>query len=313
MSKDTGGKLNLIIELDGVQIDDGIDLFELAPALLSLGETIKRANDLTNPEKREIGVNVRPFGKGSFIIDISLFARTNLERVLEFVSGDKVQQIKTLLEWMGLVVGSTSGLIQLVKWLKGKPPKKIEKLQSGDVKYTSSDGTSVNVNINVHNLYKDEEIHKHFYSAYGKLLEKDYIDSYKAFVKGCETSDITNTKEDLDSFLGYSEGGFDVLTDSEREILYKTPLNFKRGSYEGMGDNWSFRKGTETVIATIKDLEFLQKIKNGEIRPYTKDYLEVEMKEIVKIRGTEVLPPTYEIMKVIEYRPVDKSTTLFGR
>lgn len=120
MSKDTGGKLNLIIELDGVQIDGGIDLFELAPALLSLGETIKRANDLTNPEKREIGVNVRPFGKGSFIIDISLFARTNLERVLEFVSGDKVQQIKTLLEWMGLVVGSTSGLIQLVKWLKGK-------------------------------------------------------------------------------------------------------------------------------------------------------------------------------------------------
>lgn len=299
---------NLIIRLDGSDIDNGIDLFELAPALLALGNTIKTANEILVPERREIGVNVRPFQRGSFIVDIALFAQTNVQQILDFTSRQNVQQIKEVLEWIGLISGAGVSLVGLVKWLKGKPPKQIEKLESGDLKYTNFEDNSVTVNMNVDTLYQNETIHQHFYTAYGKLLEKDGIDSYQSYLKDDEDNPVSNTKEDLEAFRGYSEGELNVLADEESESEYTTHLNFKRGSYEGQSDNWSFRKGNMILNATIKDQSFLDKIQSGEIRPFSKDLLKVRLKEKRKIKGTELLTPVYEILEVLEYKSADRAS-----
>ena len=54
-------KIDLIYKLDGTI--DGIDLFELSPILLSVGQLIKRSNDIVNPLGKDIGINVKPFEK----------------------------------------------------------------------------------------------------------------------------------------------------------------------------------------------------------------------------------------------------------
>jgi hypothetical protein len=314
MPRNKDSTTNLIIKLEGSEINAGVDLFELAPALLALGETIKSSNELLNIDRREIGVNIRPFKKGSFIIDIALFAQNNLQEVLTFASTEKAQQIKTLLEWIGLIGGisggGTMGLIQVVKWLKGKPPKQIERLKEGDVRYTNYEDNSVTINTNVHSLLQDENIHKNFYLAYGKLLEKEGIDSYESYLRGEENTRTINTKDDLDAFKGYAENALDVIVDEESESIYETHLNFRRGSYEGEKDNWSFKKGDIILTATFKDQSFLDKIQNGEIRPYSRDLLKVKLREKRKIKGTEVLNPAYEIIEVIEYKPAHENESI---
>lgn len=55
---------NLIIRLEGPALDNGIDVFELAPALLAVGTIIKESNDILNPLGKEVGINVKPFEHG---------------------------------------------------------------------------------------------------------------------------------------------------------------------------------------------------------------------------------------------------------
>ena len=43
-------------------------------------------------------------------------------------------------------------------------------------------------------------------------------------------------------------------------------LNPKRGSFDGDPKDWSFRRGDEIVVATIRDKDFLDKCQNGEYR-----------------------------------------------
>lgn len=68
-------KVNLIYKLSGQGIEDGIDVFELSPILLSFGKMITEAHRVVYPDHREIAVNIKPFQKGSFEIDILMFAK----------------------------------------------------------------------------------------------------------------------------------------------------------------------------------------------------------------------------------------------
>jgi hypothetical protein len=66
--------VELIYKLDGNLKE--VDVFRLAPALLAAGHVIQEAHkDLGAPH--EIGVNVKPFGEGSFVVDIVLVVKSN--------------------------------------------------------------------------------------------------------------------------------------------------------------------------------------------------------------------------------------------
>ncbi len=52
---------NLIIKIKGPNVSEGIDVFDLAPSLLAMGEVIREANEVIGLPKRELGINIRPF------------------------------------------------------------------------------------------------------------------------------------------------------------------------------------------------------------------------------------------------------------
>ena len=94
----------------------------------------------------------------------------------------------------------------------------------------------------------------------------------------------------------------DEIKDDKRNIT-QCFLKPKRLSVEGEPDNWSFRKGGDTVItATIKDQDFLDKIKSGEIRLAKEDLLEVNLLEIQEVHGEDIYAK-YEVLKVLNYKP----------
>jgi len=312
--KKINNKVNLIIKLEGPAIEEGLNLFDLAPSLIAIGNVITESNKIVNPEGREIAINIKPFEKGSFIIDLYLFAQTNFDQILSFISSDYAEQIKTLLEWIGLTVaigGVGKGLIQLIKFLKGKP-QNVEKLSSGDIRYTNKNGQSFTTNEKVNKLYNNCVIQNNTYQGFGKLLQQKGINEINTYIKDDIKSLETIKKEDVEALKNFSEisGEENIINESESKIY----LKFKRGSFDGDGNNWSFRIGNkdkDVIVAAVKDDIFLKKVKSGEIRPNHKDTFKVILKTKQKMKNEELIT-SYEIMKVLEYTEAPKQMNIFN-
>jgi len=295
-------KIDLIYKLDGPLIDEGIDVFELSPLLLSLGELIQESNSTLHPSGDKLSVNVKPFERGSFVMELQLFAQTNAQQLLHMVNQDSVRQIKELLEWMGIISGGTVGVIKVYKFLKG-PPKRVE-VGPEDVKIIAQDDNSITINKKTYALFQNTKIQQNIYRIYGNFLGKDGIESVKSYLKENEReTKVEVEKSDVPYFNPANTIPVEQENLNENKTITISYLKPKRISLEGEADNWSFRKGEDAVIvATIKDPEFLGKIVSAEIRLSHEDLLEVRLLEIQTINNNE-LSVKYEIQEVIKYTP----------
>jgi hypothetical protein len=311
-------KVNFIYRLEGKDISEGFDVFELAPILLSVGELIKESNKTLNPGGRDLAVNVKPFEKGSFIIDIVLFSQSNFQQIIDLVNSDNVKEIKELLEWIGLIYGGSIGagvsLIGLIKILRGKP-KTVEQIRPNEVRYTGEDGNTYTVDSKVHQLFSNCKIQNFVYNAYGKPLESDNIDKVECYLQEDQEGTKEVFEKDLaESFRTYSETQLPSLS-LEEELVTSNDVfvSPKRGSFDADPRQWSFRLGTsgeQVVKATIKDEKFLEKYRNNQIRLHYTDVLKIRLVQKLKKIDGDIKFDTivYEVEKVLEYhqssRPV---------
>ena len=303
--------MNLVYELYG-EVGEGIDVFDLAPLLLSIGEILQEGNKTLFPRGKELSVNIKPFREGSFIIDVALLHKDLLQAALDFVlnPSNDVENIKALLKALGIIGGEGIGLFQLVKFLKGKLPSLME-LKDGKFILFNYERTQITIDESVHKLYTNPIIGKEI-NRVGQIIEKDNIREVESYIKG-EEQKTKMVKEDAKYFKEYIPGNSiekEQIVENESVIV----LNPKRGSYEGESNAWSFRKGgsrDEVINATIKDADFLTKIKEGKIRPAHTDLLKVRILAKQKIVGTEVVSVTYDILKIEEYTKSPEQTKLF--
>lgn len=301
---------NLIIKIKGPGVSEGVDVFDLAPSLLAMGTVIREANKVIGLPERELGINIRPFVRGSFIIDIGLFAQSNFQQIMQFLSGDSITYIKQILELIGFINISGSAvfaLIQLLKLLKGRP-RKTERLESGEVKYTNLEGNTIIVNEKVDKLYNNPTIIKNVYLGY-KPIEKEGIEEIESSLKDDPTTKVQSNKEDIEALRISSEiaEGLEEIDIPDREVN----LTFKRGSFEGDPTNWSFWFNNNIIRATIKDKEFIKKLEDGGVRPNHVDTFKVVLRERKKMRRQQYLGSTYEIIKVLEYKEGPSQVELF--
>ena len=295
-------QLNFIYKLDG-EVSE-VDVFKLAPTLLALGELIQESNRELNPSGRQIGVNVKPFRQGSFIVDFTVFPHTYLQQFLGLAHAESVREIREILELLGLIVGTPVGAVQVIKWLKGRA-KAIEPLGPGEVRYTAGDDRSITLKSPVHQLLSNAQITNNIYKVYVNPLEdQPSVTDVRTYIQGEENTAVEVTRDDvpvIKEFVNPSP----ILANPEetvRETTHKDVyLNPKRGSFDGDAKDWSFRRGDEIVVATIRDKDFLDKCMKGEYRLNHSDLLTVELLERQKVVGTEVMKPTYEITKVTSY------------
>lgn len=310
-------KTNVIYTLEG-EFPDGIDVKEISPILLSLGELIQESNSILNPAGRELSVKVKPFKEGSFIVDIFVFAQSNYQQIIDAISQDGVRDVKELLEWIGLIMGGSAGsvsLIKLMQFLKGKPGK-TEKIEKNKIEVFDSEGNSVIADTKVYALFSSPTIQQNVYNVIYKPSTIPNVEEITTSLKDQEDSQNTITKEEAKDFEAYSTpveaDGAEIINESTA-IYYLRP---KQGSYEGNKGPYSFRiPGSSDTLSkvTILDEDFANKLESGEIRLHKTDTIKAQVHVVQRKIHDNFTPPQYEILKVESYeKPIINQKELFN-
>jgi hypothetical protein len=301
--------INLIYRPDG-QVSE-IDVFKLAPTLLAFGELIQESNQLLNPSGRQVGVNVKPFRQGSFVIDLTVFPHTHLQQFLDLLNSKPLDDIKKILEWIGIITGGAISAIHAIKFLKGKP-KSVGEIAPGEFRYTADD-KSITVNLPVHQLLSSASITANIYRVYASPLEElQQVTDVRTYLDGEPKSACIITRNEAPAIKDFVSAPLSANPqESIKESLQKDVwLNPKRGAFDGDGKEWSFRRGDEIVVASIRDKDFLARCMNGEYRLNHSDLLIVDLLERQRVIGTQVMRPIYEIIVVSSYIPGPKQQNL---
>jgi hypothetical protein len=278
----------ITVVYDGERFKDHtMDVRDLAPAMLSLGQLLDESNRLLNGNKCAVKLHVNTVSPGCFEIDF-LINLSFYNQVKDFLSGDLVASAINMKE---LLFGGTVGLIWLTKWLKGKNPDKIESISDDTVRITKDD-ESYDVPLKLLKMYQDVAVRD--------ALEKTFDPLKK---EGVDSIEIKSNGEILDTVKRGDVYCFESPEIEEEEILDTTDkaaytiisLAFKEDN------KWRLFDGNSTISATIKDEDFNYRVENS-VESFTKgDVLicEVRKRQYMSEKG---LKTEYEVEKVIEHK-----------
>ncbi len=297
---------NFKIVFNGPAVDDGdIDVRDLAPALLALGDIFQSASNVLNGDRVKTSVKVRATAQACFEVDLSV-AQTTVEFIktlVDFASEHKEQitdatsLVKLIAAVGGTAAGGCVGLIKLLTWLKGRKPDKVERVNDtvfvhvGD-NYIIADPRTLELaeNVDVRNYVKK------FVSA----VVPGRINEISAVHDGDK---VTITASDVPSFELPAPQDEELSNEVRKMNLQIISLSFK-------DDNkWRVTDGADPFSAAIEDEDFQKKVDNSEISFSKGDYLVCEVREKQLLIGGS-LKKERTIVRVLEHKPAAKQMKL---
>jgi hypothetical protein len=299
-------KTEIIYRLEGINAEDGVDIFEIAPVLMQFGELIKNANEILGYDQK-IDVKVRPFKEGSWITEFILH-RSVVRDLIEKLSSNDGKDILLLLSFLGLnvkegIVG-VAGIIRRTKGLVNK----FNKNDNNTVTYENPDGTKFTVSLAEHRLVQSPLIRDAYYNSMIAPLDK-FPSAKTVEIKTNNDGDAQRfTDDDKASFRAYATSELLEDVDSNVSAISGVFLKPKRGSYSGEEKMYSFIMGENSVLwpVTMEDQDFLEKMKNGEIRLYAEDVLKANLEVRQSKDSTNKVASRYAITEVLEYIQYEK-------
>ncbi|AZV93566.1 hypothetical protein CBF45_07410 [Bordetella sp. J329] len=245
-------------------VNHEMNVNDLAPALLALGDVIEAANDALNGTKRaRVSLNVKAsFKTGCFGIELDV-AQTLMQQVGALFSAAQAVTAKDLLRWLGfawengdkaMVYGG--GLLWLLKKMRGRPIEHATRLESGKVRIMI-DGEPHDIEGEVIDLYRNAKLRKAL-SEVLKPLENEGINEFA----------VTDKPQSARFFsITESERAYFAPPGSVVEELKPTEVetNLQLVSISFRQDNkWRFSEGDQPFYANIVDQTFLDRVQGNE-------------------------------------------------
>ena len=291
---------NFSLIFNGPAVDNGeIDVKDLAPALMALGELIQAANEEINGEHARIAVKLQATKKGSFEVNMTLVQSFGEQALLLIDSlashKDGLAAAKDLAEiifQVGAVgAGVGGGFFALMKWLRNKKPDRVE-TKGGDT-YIHVGDTHFITNSHAVALAENLEVREQAKNFVAVLL-KEGIDEISTRLGQKEKLTIKKSEA---SYFDVPQIEEEILEDIEREMFLQIDsLSFREGN------KWRMTDGGEPFYAVLEDVDFLNRIAKGEVSFSKNDYLHCLVHEcqIRTVKGQ--LKKERKIIRVIEHK-----------
>lgn len=289
------------IRYDGPALADHLmDVQDLAPALLALGDIIQIANRKFNGDNADIRVLVNAdVEQRCFQIDLSL-VQSVLEQAKGFFVRDEVATAKEIAEWIGIIGSGAGGglsLFKLVKWLATRPKADGTKLQvqteSGVTTLIDGDHNTVTVNHHVYLLASDAGVVERVKRVVAPLHRPGY-DTLE-FVEGHEIVERFD-KAEAGATAALTPEVLDQSTDDVSSI--RGHLRIKSPQYEGNA-KWSVLWGGRAIDVTMP-ADFVHAFQHNEIEAPPNTLLDVQMEQRIALdeAGKAVGAPSFTVVEV---------------
>lgn len=288
------------IVYDGTPLANGaMDVRDLAPALLSIGELCQEVNRQLYGSDTTISVRVKAdFRKGSFGVDLEV-VRSFIEQARSLLSSADTKTVQALLE----VIFGGGGILAVLKWLRGRKDPATTTLENGNIKIeiSGSGNNHIEVKPEVYRLANEPKVRKYLDGVIQPLKKPGMT---KIEVKRRNRTLQTVKKEEV-AYLSVDPLEEEKVLEKEgvHEVTRTAYLEIVKPSFKE-DNKWSFSDGSGGLMpAGIEDVEFLEKVNRHQYSFGKGDQLKVSLRT-----RTEKLPDgkyqaEHVIVKVLEVIP----------
>lgn len=260
------------IVYDGPAVEDGeMDIAKLAGSLLALGKLIERAHAIRTGSDGGVKVMVRSdIQRGSFDVGIAVqWLDVAMTTILDWASTKEGDSAISLLGLLGISVTGVAcsggkGLLQVVRWLKGRSVKRQIHLKEGNTTLIADDGEQLDVDSLVARLVEEPTIRQSLERFTEPLREDGLVEIRFEETPGSVSERILADEAEIFSTH--------VGTEPTSSSHFKATYQIKR-LYFDRGRKWRLSNGLQTIYAEIQDDTFWAKVEGSQVSFAKGDYL----------------------------------------
>lgn len=292
-------KTDFKISYGGPAVENGtMDVSDLAPALLAVGEIFREINKELNGERAEVKTNVVAVKEGCFDVILGV-DQTLIQQAIDFLNSEEVA---AALKLKALLFG-TGGLIWFYKRLRGRDPKNVESLGKNKVRIVIDENDSIEISTNIRVLSQNPHIRQAIEKLISSPLKSEGIESFKI---SDQNNEETIEKEEAPYFEYKILDGKTIHDNTIEKTFSIVALSFKPNN------KWRLFDGENIFGALINDQKFLEEVATGEKRFAKDDILVCQFRMKQTIEDSK-LKTEYSVEKVIDHRNTPKQPTLLSK
>ena len=271
-----------------------IDLDTLITSQNHFSQALQEAKNIISPQS-EFKIKVRALNPGSFQIDL----------MMNTMMIDPMT-LWSIVEGAGVVLGLVVGVKELIIWLKGEKPEKVDK--KGDVTIIHIDNRKIEVKTEIYNQYNTNvKLTQEIVKTYEVIDNDEDIDGVE--IINDEGKEIFRADK---TGIGYlSSGSYVPTLNSKTEIEKDVNLRVFKIVF-GKGYKWEFYKKGRKIFAKIEDDTFMDQVDTG--KPFAKgDILVSDIEITYKFdKGiNDFVEHSFVLKKVKKHIPRNQQTELF--